>query len=128
MHPPEPELGRGRALGLLGPFPPLLGEVPPGPHRPQRVDVDEAGGVSGLIVPLHVHAAERKAWSLGGDVPGGVCMELPFGKGKDMGLRSQLLPLRNLLVGAGASGQGPSQPVGLQSHPDGHPWNSQRPC
>lgn len=33
------------------------------PHRPQRVDVDEAGGIGGLVVPLHVHAAERKAVS-----------------------------------------------------------------
>lgn len=63
--PRELKPRRGRALGVLGAFPPQSGRVPPQPHRPQRVDVDEAGGVGGFIVPLHVHAAERKAPSPG---------------------------------------------------------------
>lgn len=66
--PPEPEGGQGRAPGCWGLFP--HGGGSHSPPRPEGVDVDEAGGVGGLVVPLHVHAAERKAralpWDSGG--------------------------------------------------------------
>lgn len=71
VHPESPSWEGEGPRGGLGAFSPPSGRVPPPPHRPQRVDVDEAGGVGGLVVPLHVHAAERKALSLGWGGPGG---------------------------------------------------------
>lgn len=65
---PRARAGKGKSPGGAGGFPPSSERVPPRPHGPQRVDVDEAGGVGGLVVPLHVHAAERKAPSLGWEV------------------------------------------------------------
>lgn len=56
---------KGENPGGSGGLSPPTREGPPQPHRPQRVDVDEASGVGGFVVPLHIHAAERKAQSLG---------------------------------------------------------------
>lgn len=109
---PRARVRKGMSPGVLGAFPPI-GEGPARPHRPQRVDVDEAGGIGRLVVPLHVHAAERKAPSLRWDSRGELGQ--PVGKGDDVGDPrpgcSQLLLPPHPLVAAGGSGQGPCQPL-----------------
>lgn len=60
-------LRRAERLGSSSVAVPVWTTVTLGPHSaldprvsPERVDVDEAGGINGLVVSLYVHAAKRE--------------------------------------------------------------------
>lgn len=125
----------------------MLGAFPPSGRvllRPERVDVDEAGGVGRLVVPLHVHAVERKALSLpwgnwgcplgrekiwgDPDLAALSCCCPPHRPGGCGGLRTGSLPA----PGEGSHGSGAAMPRPCQRHspkfPSLVPPHSSSPC